>query len=406
MIDLYKNYSTLGRRMKKSILRELLALTNKPGIISFAGGLPMSSCFPVEEIKDIVSTVLDREAQVVLQYGETEGYTPLREEIVKWMNRNGHSLSTDNVLITVASQQAIDLTMKIFIDPSDPVFVELPSYTGGLQSLATYGAHFVGVPIDEEGIRTDVLEQRLRDFVKEGEHYKLCYVVPDFQNPSGVTMSMERRKRLLELSQIYNILIVEDSPYKELRFEGDAVPSLYQLDTTGNVVSLHTFSKIFVPGLRVGWVVANPEIIRKLAVAKQSVDLCTPPFTQSVVAEFLRRGRIDGYIENIKNLYRVKRDAMLSALERYMPEEVTWTRPQGGLFLWVTLPDYIDTETMFYEAIEKNVAYVIGAAFHYDGSGKNNMRLNFSYPSEEEIDEGIKRLAETVKSRIAKGPSA
>ncbi len=401
MIDLVKNYSTLGRRMKKSVIRDLLALTNKPGLISFAGGLPMSSCFPVEEIKDITMTILDKEPESALQYGSTEGYMPLREEVVKWLNSRGYSVTVDNVLMTTASQQAIDLTMKLFVDPSDPVFVELPSYPGGLQSLAACGAHFVGVPIDDEGLRTDSLEERLKIMVKEGDHYKLIYVVPDFQNPSGVTMSLARRQRLLELSQIYNVLIVEDTPYRDIRFEGDAPPALYQMSEPGNTISLHTFSKIFVPGFRVGWVLAHPDIIKKLTVEKQSVDLCTPNFTQAIVAEFMRRDLLNPYIAKIVDIYRKKRDIMLAALGEYMPEEVRWTTPQGGLFLWVTMPDMIDSEQMFYEAIENKVAYVIGSAFHYDGSGKNNMRLNFSFPTEEEINRGIQSLAEVIKKRLS-----
>ncbi len=401
MIDLVKNYSTFGRRMKKSVIRDLLSLTNKPGLISFAGGLPMASCFPVEDIRDIVNKVLDTEAQSALQYGQTEGYAPLRELIAKWMNGHGYSLTPDNILVTVASQQGIDLTSKLFVDPSDPVFVEMPSYPGGLQSLTSCGAHFHGIPVDLDGLRVDILEQKLREMVKEGDHYKLIYVVPDFQNPSGVTLCLERRKRLIELSQIYNLLIVEDTPYRDLRFEGDAPPALFQLTEPGNVISLHTFSKIFVPGFRVGWVVAHPDIIKKLAVAKQSVDLCTPNFTQAIVAEFLRRDLLNPYIRKVTDLYHKKRDVMLAALEEYMPEGVTWTRPQGGLFLWVTLPESIDTEVMFYEAIENNVAYVIGSAFHHDGSGKNNMRLNFSFPTEEEINQGIRSLAEVIKNRLS-----
>lgn len=400
MIDLVKNYSTLGRRLKKSVIRDLLALTNKPGLISFAGGLPMASCFPVEDIKDIVNTVLEREPESALQYGQTEGYLPLRSLIVDWMNEHGYSVNIDNILVTVASQQGIDLTMKLFVDPSDPVFVEMPSYPGGLQSLASCGAHFYGVHSDNDGLIVDALEKKLQDMVKEGEHYKLIYIVPDFQNPSGVTLSYERRKRLVELSHIYNLLIVEDTPYRDLRFEGDTPPSLFQLAEPGNIIALHTFSKIFVPGFRIGWVVAHPDIIKKLAVAKQSTDLCTPNFTQSIAAEFMRRGLLAPYIAKVTDIYRKKRDAMLTALGEYMPEGVSWTRPEGGLFLWVTMPESIDSETMFYEAVEHQVAYVVGSAFHFDGSGKNNMRLNFSFPSEEEIHTGIQSLAEVIKRNL------
>ncbi|MDQ7823463.1 MAG: PLP-dependent aminotransferase family protein [Candidatus Eremiobacteraeota bacterium] len=404
MIDLVKNYSTLGRRMKKSVIRELLALTNKPGIISFAGGLPTAAGFPVEELKDITLSVLNEEPEKALQYGETEGYPKLRKQLVEWMKREGLEITEANLLVTVASQQGLDLTMKLFVDPSDPVIVEMPSYVGGLQSLTSYGANMIGVPIDDDGIRIDILEKKLLDLKGEGEHYKLIYVVPDFQNPSGVTLSLERRRRLVEIAQDYQVIVIEDTPYRELRFEGEEHPSLYNLDRSGNVISLHTFSKILVPGLRIGWVVAHEDIIRKIAVAKQSVDLCTPNFTQAIAAEFMRRGLLAPHIEKIKVMYRQKRDVMLKALESYMPQVqgLRWTKPQGGLFLWVSLPEYIDADQMFYEAIEKKVAYVIGSAFHHDGSGKNTFRLNFSFPSEEEIDEGIKRLAEVIKGRLKK----
>jgi 2-aminoadipate transaminase len=404
MVDLVKNYSTIGRRMKKSVIRELLAITSKPGIISFAGGLPSTAGFPVEELREITQHVLKEEPDAALQYGQTEGYPKLVKELVKWMNREGQNIKEENILVTVASQQGLDLTMKIFVDPSDPVIVEMPSYVGGLQSLTSYGAHMIGVPVDDDGMRMDILEQKLTELRNEGEHYKLIYIVPDFQNPSGVTLTLERRKRLIELSRLFEVLIVEDTPYRELRFEGEEPPSLFRLDTDGNVVSLHTFSKILVPGFRLGWVVGQKEIITKIATAKQSVDLCTPNFTQAIAAEFLRRGLLAPHIEKIKKMYKDKRDVMLKALDQYMPEVegLRWTKPQGGLFLWVQLPATINADDMFYEAVEHNVAYVIGSAFHHDGSGKNTFRLNFSYPTEEEINEGIKRLAEVVKGRIKK----
>lgn len=404
MIDLVKNYSTLGRRMKKSVIRELLALTSKPGIISFAGGLPSSEGFPVKDLAEITEHILKTEPERALQYGETEGYPKLRAQLVEWMKREGLKISDENIIVTVASQQGLDLTMKIFVDPSDPVLVELPSYIGGLQSLTSYGARMIGVPIDEDGMKVDALEAKLKELREEGEHYKLIYIVPDFQNPSGVTLSMERRKRLIEIAQLFEVIIIEDTPYRELRFEGEEPPSLYNLDTTGNVISLHTFSKILVPGFRIGWVVADKDIIKKIAVAKQSVDLCTPNFTQAIAAEYMRRGLLEPHIEKIKVMYKKKKDAMLNALETHMPEVegLSWTKPQGGLFLWVQLPDYMDADAMFYEAIERKVAYVIGSAFHCDGSGKNTFRLNFSFPSEEEIVEGIKRLSEVIKSKLRK----
>lgn len=404
MIDLVKNYSTIGRRMKKSVIRELLAVTSKPGIISFAGGLPSSSGFPVQEIKEITIKVLEEEAESALQYGPTEGHPKLVKELIHWMKKDGLEVTEENIIVTVASQQGIDLVMKIFIDPSDPVILEMPSYVGGLQSLTSYGARTIGVPIDDDGMRVDILEDKLKFLRNDGEHYKMIYVVPDFQNPSGVTLSLERRKKLIDLSAEFDVLVVEDTPYRELRFEGEEAPSLRKLDASNNVVSLHTFSKILVPGFRIGWVVAHKDIIRKIAIAKQSADLCTPNFTQAIAAEFMRRGLLSKHIESIKLMYKKKKEVMLKALEKNMPDvkNLRWTKPQGGLFLWVTLPEYMDADEMFHEAIEQKVAYVIGSAFYHDGSVRNTFRLNFSYPSEEEIEEGIKRLGEVIKGRLRK----
>lgn len=402
MIDLVKNFSTTARRMKKSVIRELLKLTNKPEIISFAGGLPDPGAFPVEEIAEITKELLAKNSRTILQYGQTEGNPQLREEIVKWSRRENINITVDHVLVTVASQQGLDLLSKVFIDVDDPVIVEIPSYVGGLQALSCYGAKMIGIPQDDDGIKVDLLEQKLKELKEEEEHYKIIYVVPDFQNPSGVTLSFERRKKLIELAREYQVLIFEDTPYRELRYDGVEPPSLYSLDNSGNIISLHTFSKIFVPGLRVGWVVAHPDIIKKLTIAKQSTDLCTPEFTQAIAAEFCRRGLLEPHIEKVKKIYKTKKDCMLQALEEYMPkvEGLRWTKPQGGLFLWLTLPEHMDADAMFHDAIANNVAYVIGSAFHCDGKGKNSMRLNFSYSSEAQIEEGIKRLAKVIKSKL------
>lgn len=405
MIDLVKNYSIMARRMKKSIIRELLKLTARPEIISFAGGLPDPEAFPIDMVEDIIHTVIKEHGKTALQYGTTEGELILREELVKIAAANGETITTDNLLVTVASQQGLDLVGRVFLDPSDPILVELPSYLGGLQAFKTYGAHMIGIPVDGDGIRTDLLEKKLNQLRAEEEHYKFIYLVPDFQNPSGVTLSTERRHEIIRLSEKFDVLIIEDSPYRELRFEGEAPPTLYSMDTTHNIISLHTFSKIFVPGLRLGWIVGHPDIISKLTSAKQSVDLCTPGISQFIAAEFCRRGMIWTHIDLVREIYRKKRDLMLKALDIYMPDVpgLRWTKPQGGLFLWLVLPREVDTEEMFHQAVEQNVAYVIGSAFHCDGSGRNTMRLNFSFPSEEQIDEGIKRLAKVIKTALASG---
>jgi len=247
-----------------------------------------------------------------------------------------------------------------------------------------------------------MLEEALEKLKETEEHYKFIYIVPDFQNPAGVTLSLERRKKIIEFSEKYDVIIIEDTPYRQIRFEGEALPSLMSLDNTGNIISLHTFSKIFVPGLRLGWVVGHPDIIRKLAIIKQSVDLCTPTFTQLIAYEYCRRGLLEKHIKKVTDIYHKKRDVMLKALEKYMPQVkgLKWTRPQGGLFLWLMLPEHINTDKLFYEALKYNVAFVIGSAFYCDGKGQNTMRLNFSFPTEEEIDEGIKRLASAIKAKL------
>ena len=405
MIDLEKNYSISARRMKKSAIRELLKLTGNDEIISFAGGLPAPDTFPTEEVGEITKAVMAREGKKALQYGATEGYKPFVEELIKWEKEvNGIDVEPKNLLVTTASQQALDLIGKVFIDPSDPVLVERPTYLGGLSAFNQYGAKFIGIKMDEDdsGISIDYLEEKLKTLKKDGEHYKFVYVVPDFQNPTGITIPYDKRKRLIELSDKYNFLLIEDTPYRELRYEGENVTPLYKIDTSGNVVSLHTMSKIFAPGLRLGWVVANEKLIDKLVTAKQAVDLCTPSFTQAITAEYMRRGHLKNNITNVIKKYSKKRDIMLKALDEHMPKhpDIKWTKPNGGLFLWITLPKYIDTETMFPEAIKENVAYIIGTAFDCYGQLKNTMRLNFSFPDEDVIEEGIIRLSNLIKRKL------
>jgi len=405
MIDLAKNLATAPRRTKASVIRELLKFTNKPGVISFAGGLPDPELFPYDFVADAVKEIMAKKGRVALQYGPTDGLPEFKEEFVKFLQKHeGVSVKPANIIVTTASQQALDIVGRLFIDASDPVLVEMPSYMGGLQVFKSYGADFVGVRMDDEGIMTDDLEERLQWLKKQDEHYKFLYLVPDFQNPSGVTLSEERRRRVIKLSEEYNIAVVEDSPYRQVRFEGAAPKMIYRLDkethNTDNIISLFTFSKTFAPGLRIGVIVAHEQIIKKMEILKQSLDLCSSSLNQLIAAEFLRNGHFEKHIALVKKVYKMKKDTMLTALEKYMPEGVTWTRPEGGLFLWVKLPESMSADDMFEEAIKENVAYVIGSAFHCDGSGKNTMRLNFSYATPADIDEGIKRLATAVKKRL------
>lgn len=399
--DLREFYSAGARVMTRSLIRELLKLTRRGGMISFAGGLPDPATFPVNELKHITSDILDKQPHLALQYGPTEGDTNLKDELVKWMGKDGIDVSRDQILITSGSQQGLDLVGRVFLDPGDPLIVELPSYMAGLQVFRSCRAEMIGVPQDDAGMRTDLLEQTLARLAREGRRPKFIYVVPDFQNPSGVTMTEERRRMVLELARAYRSLVVEDNPYRELRFEGTPAPPIMSLDRDGRVVYLSTFSKTLAPGLRIAWMAASEELIRQFVTAKQGVDLCCPSLTQAIAAEYCARGHIYKHLPRITALYRNKRDIMLRALEREMPPGVSWTKPEGGLFLWVRLPESMDTEQLLSTAVEdEGVAYVVGSGFHADGGGKNAMRLNFSFPSEEHIEEGIKRLASVVKKHL------
>jgi 2-aminoadipate transaminase len=395
--------SQTSKGLTRSEIRELLKLTRQPGVISFAGGLPFSGLFPIQEIKDIANTILEEEGEIVLQYGPTEGDGRLRKYLVEKINaEEGVNIDEENILIVSGSQQALDLIGKIFVDPGDPIILGLPSYLGGIQAFKSFRANMLGARLDKQGMNVDTVEEILRTYAAKGQKIKFVYVVPDFQNPSGVTLSLDRRKRLLDICYEYETLVVEDTPYRELRFEGQAVPKLGALDDRGHAFSLHTFSKILFPGTRIGWIVANKAIMDKLIMAKQPTDLCSPPLNQSIIYEFCRRGLLEPHIEKIIEVYRNKRDVMIKALEEYMPLDagIDWTHPEGGLFLWVTLPEKMDVEELFPKAVEKKVAYVVGSAFHFDRSGRNKMRLNFSYPTEEEIHEGIKRLAVLIKEEL------
>jgi len=397
-----EKFSARSKTMKASAIRELLKLVESPEIISFAGGMPDPTLFPKETLGEIAKYVFVNHGGKALQYGPTEGVKPLRETVVKMMQEEGiPEVSLENLLVTTASQQALDLIAKVFVDPGDTVIVEAPSYVGALQALQALQANFVTVPLDENGIKTDVLEEKIKELKAKGVNIKLIYVIPNFQNPAGVTMSLERRKELLRISHAYNIPVVEDDPYGEIRFEGAKIPPLLQLDHIGNVIELRTFSKILAPGFRLGWVVADKEIIAKLSLAKQAADLCSPSSTQYIADKFIRDGHMEKYLDRVRKVYKEKKDAMLNAMEKYFPREVTWTKPHGGMFVWAQTPPYIDTDALFVEAVkEKKVAYVVGSAFYPYGEDKNHMRLNFTLSTLEQIEEGIKRLGELLQSKI------
>ncbi|MBN1438354.1 MAG: PLP-dependent aminotransferase family protein [Anaerolineales bacterium] len=387
--------------MTSSVIREILKITARPDVISFAGGLPAPEIFPVKEFAAACDVVLSEKPSEVLQYGITEGYLPLREFLARRTEREGVTTAVENVMITTGSQQALDLIGKILINPGDKILVESPTYLGALQAWGAYGAEYIAVPADENGIRTDGLEAALR------AGPKLIYVLPNFQNPTGVTLSLDRRQRLVELADKYGVPIVEDDPYGSLRFEGQHLPSVVALDAqmrgqsqgcyTGNVIYLSTFSKILAPGLRLAWVIGPPQVIFRMAQAKQGSDLHTPTFTQMVAYQVAYDGFLDRHLDVIRSVYHRRRDIMLDGMQNTFPAGVKWTRPQGGLFLWVTLPEGMDSTEILSAAVENKVAFVPGSPFFPAGGGGNTLRMNYSNATDGGIREGMSRLGNTLK---------
>ncbi|MDD2505898.1 MAG: PLP-dependent aminotransferase family protein [Candidatus Cloacimonetes bacterium] len=395
--------STNIKGMKRSAIRELLKYLGTPGLISFSGGFPSPLTFPVEELKQIMNEVMDKEAAMALQYGATEGDMLLRTLLANRYKSQGVDVSVDNLIITTASQQALDLIAKMFIDRGDYVIVGLPSYLGGLSAFNSYGAKMIGIPMDDEGEDPAILEAELKKLQAMDKKPKFIYLIPDFQNPASVTMTERRRKEIIALAHKYDVLSLEDSPYRELRYEGETQKTMYELDGTGHVIMLGTFSKIFCPGFRIGWVVGHADVLDKIVVGKQATDLCTPPFTQRIAARYIEKGLLDPKIEDIRKMYSVKQKGFLAALKQYMPEEITWTKPEGGLFMMAYAPKHLDTNALLLDCIkEANVAYVAGTSFFCDGGGNNTMRLNFSYETLEKNEEGAKRLGDFFKKVLAK----
>lgn len=398
-------YAYRAQRMGSSIIRELLKLTEQPDIISFAGGLPAPEVFPLKQFGEACKVVLDTCGPQALQYGTTEGYRPLREMIARHTARYGIEVTADNILITSGSQQALDFIGRLFINSGDHLAVESPTYLGALQAWNAYGASYVSVPSDENGMIVDELENALR------VGPKFIYVLPNFQNPSGTTLSLDRRKRLVEIADKYGVPIIEDDPYGQLRFEGEHLPSVVSLDSeyrrtngghySGNVIYLSTFSKLLAPGIRLAWIVAPPEVIRKLVMIKQAADLHTATFNQYVAYEVGKGGFIDEHVKFISQVYKERRDVMLETMDELFPSEMRWTRPQGGMFLWGMMPEGMDSAEVLKIAIARKVAFVPGGAFHPNAGGANTMRLNFSYSRPEIIREGITRLGTLLKELIA-----
>ena len=399
-INVEEFYSVLASRMKASTIRETLKIIQRSNVISLAGGMPDPATFPAKEINQVTQQILAKNSACALQYSSTEGLPELRELILNWFSEDNKKLGLDNIVITSGSQQGLDLMSKVLLNPGDIVIVELPSYLAALNAFRSYGGEMKGISMDNEGVEVDILEETLTQLKKEGQKVKFIYTISNFQNSAGVTMSLPRRKRVLEIAQKFEVFILEDNPYDKLRFEGEPLPSIYSLDNEGYVISLGTFSKILCPGLRLAWVLGDKKIIEKIVIMKQATDLCTTILNQLIVYEYCRQNDIDKNIESNIKIYRKKRDVMLNALSKYFPSEASWTKPEGGFFVFVTLPEYIDVDEMFPEAIEEGVAYVSGSAFFANGKGKNTMRLSFCYPKEEDIEEGIKRLGKVIKKRI------
>jgi 2-aminoadipate transaminase len=402
-------YAQRTKNLKSSAIRELLKITQNPDIISFAGGLPAPDVFPIARFREACIKVLEKQGRQALQYGATEGYEPLREMVARHTARYGVKAKPENVLITSGSQQALDLIGKLLINSGDRVLVEAPTYLGALQAFNVYSAEYVCVPSDHDGMQTNQLESSLR------LGPKFMYVLPNFQNPGGTTLSEGRRHELVLLAERYGIPIIEDDPYGQLRYEGEHLTPLIVLDrqnlhgddgySRGNVIYLSTFSKTLAPGLRLGWMVAPPDVIAKLVQIKQGADLHTSTFTQMVAYEVARDNFLDEHIKLIRKVYGERRDVMLSALEEYFPPEVSWTRPQGGLFLWVTLPQGMDAHQLFEAALKENVAFVPGDSFYsgngYAEEGRRHFRLNFSNAEPAQIREGIRRLSVAIKNQLA-----
>ncbi|HLI87511.1 MAG TPA: PLP-dependent aminotransferase family protein [Ktedonobacteraceae bacterium] len=393
-------YAQRTGRMKSSAIRELLKITRRPDMISFSGGLPAPEVFPAEKMARVAQHILRTDGAQALQYGPTEGYPPLRELIAQRMTQDGLRLTAENVLITTGSQQALDLLGKIFFDPGDTVLVESPTYMGALTSWNPYEVEYMTLPSDQHGLITANLDDALR------AEPKCLYVLPTFQNPGGTTLPLERRRQLIAAINRRGVPVIEDDPYGQLRFEGEALPSLLLLDSQqqarnggayqGNIIYVGTFSKVLAPGLRVAWVVAPGEVIRKLVQAKQGADLHTASLNQMIVYELVREGFIEQHLPEMLRLYRERRDVMLEALARYFPPGASWTHPEGGLFLWVTLPEWMDATEVLRAAVERGVAFVPGASFHARGGGANTMRLNFSHSSPEKLREGVARLGQVL----------
>lgn len=392
-------FSSFAQTLQASDIAELLALTEKPEVISFAGGLPAPELFPIEEMKKVDEAIYNEEGRKAVQYGTTEGYVPLREEICKRMKDKFFvDCKPEDVVVTTGSQQALFILAQILVDKDQTILMESPSYMGAIMAFDPVGPKYTEVPTDDQGIVPEELEKILA----ADDSIRMIYVIPEFQNPTGITWPVERRKAFMDIVNKYDVVVLEDDPYGEIRYDIEKLPSLKSMDTQGKVVFLGSFSKIFMPGLRLGWIVANPEIIDKFVKFKQAVDLGTSTFGQRQAAYFLKMFDMEAHIAKITALYAKRRDLMYQSMEKYFPEGVTFTYPKGGLFTWVTLPEGTDAKELMPKCLAKDVAYVPGGIFYPNGGNANHFRLNYSNMPEDRIVEGIKRLGDVLKEELAK----
>jgi 2-aminoadipate transaminase len=394
-------FASRTKVMKSSAMRDLMAITARPEVISLAGGLPDTSTFPPDTFAAVTTRIAAEECAKALQYGPTEGLDETKECIAQVMGAEGMTPDPDDVIVTTGGQQVLDLVTKTLIDPGDVVIAEGPTYPGAVPVFSSYQADVVQIDMDAEGMRVDLLEEALDQLEREGRRPKFVYTVPSFQNPAGVTLSLPRRRRLVEVAHERELLVLEDNPYGLLRYEGEPPEPLYSLDGGVYVMYLGTFSKILSPGIRLGWVVAPPPVIEKINLGKQAADLCTSTLSQLMVRAYFGHGRWRDYVDSLVELYRGRRDTMLDALADHFPPQAQWTRPGGGLFIWATLPDFIDTTDLLARALNDNVAFVPGEAAFLDGRGRSAMRLNFSGCDERQIREGVRRIGEVVTEQVA-----
>ena len=393
-------FASRTKVMKSSAMRDLMAVTARPEVISLAGGLPDTSTFPPDTFAAVAQRIAAESCAKALQYGPTEGLDETKDCIAEVMAAEGMSVDHEDMIVTTGGQQVIDLVTKTLIDPGDVVIAEGPTYPGAVPVFCAYQADVVQVDMDSEGMRIDLLEETLDRLARDGRSPKFIYTVPSFQNPAGVTMSEPRRRRLVEVAHERELLVLEDNPYGLLRYEGDAPSPLLSLDGGVYVMYLGTFSKILSPGIRLGWVVAPPPVLEKINLGKQAADLCTSTLSQLMVQAYFQESHWRDYVESLTEVYRARRDTMLDALAEHFPRQAEWTRPAGGLFIWATLPDFIDTTDLLARALRDNVAFVPGEAAFLDGRGRNAMRLNFSGSDEDAIREGIRRIGEVVTEQV------